>query len=76
VKDKTHVLHKPFHLVVTLRSQLFLDFVQPHGFLQIFRSLLKLMTKKPMAKLLSIYLLWIPAKPNRNNKVKTTELVL
>ena len=42
LKDETHVLHKPFHMGVALLIQPLLDLVQPHGFLEVFRSLFNL----------------------------------
>lgn len=42
LKDETHVPHKPFHVGVALLIQPLLDLVQPHGLLEVFRSLFNL----------------------------------
>ena len=42
LKDETHVLHKPLHVGVAMIIQPLLDLVQPHGFLEVFRSLFNL----------------------------------
>ena len=72
-EDEPHFLHKVFYLAVSLVTQLFLDYVQPHRLLHTHSHLSKLVREIATEEWMPRFSIYLPSGPRKSTE--TTEPV-